>query len=162
MNSFYKLKNWSQIKRIVARLRSRGERIIFTNGCFDVLHPGHIQYLEKAKQNGGILIVGLNSDASVRKIKGRARPIFPQKDRARLLSSLSCVDFVVIFNEPTPLSLIRSLKPDVLVKGADWQGKEVVGADLVKSWNGKVKLIPYLKGYSTSRIISRIKQSCPK
>mgnify|MGYP001602823337 CR=1 FL=1 len=145
---------------MVVHLRRQGKKIIFTNGCFDILHSGHIQYLEKAKKNGGILIVGLNSDASVRKIKGKARPVFPQKDRARLLSSLSCVDFIVIFNEPTPLTLIRSLKPDVLVKGADWQGKEVVGAELVKSWNGKVKLIPYLKGYSTSQIISRIKQSC--
>ena len=162
MNTFSKIKNLSRLRRIVANLRLQGKRVIFTNGCFDILHPGHIQYLERAKEKDGILIVGLNSDASVRKIKGKARPIFSQRDRARLLSSLSCVDFVVIFNTATPLNLIKALKPDVLVKGADWQSKEMVGADLVKSWNGAVKLIPYLKGYSTSSIISRIKQSCKR
>lgn len=156
-----KIININKLQRIVAGLRGK-KKIIFTNGCFDILHRGHIQYLKKAKQLGGILIVGLNSDTSVRRIKGRARPIFNQKDRARLLSSLTCVDYVVIFNQDTPLSLINALKPDVLIKGADWKGKKVVGADLVKSWKGKIKLIPYLKGYSTTSIISRIKQSCKK
>jgi rfaE bifunctional protein nucleotidyltransferase chain/domain len=162
VNPSAKIKTLSQLKRSLAGLRRQGKKIVFTNGCFDILHLGHARYLEKARQKGGILVVGLNSDASVRKIKGRARPIFPQKDRARLLSFLPCVDFVVIFNELTPLNLIKALKPDVLVKGADWKGKEVVGQDLVKSWKGKVKLIPYLKGYSTTKIISRIKPSCQK
>ncbi|MDP3142544.1 MAG: D-glycero-beta-D-manno-heptose 1-phosphate adenylyltransferase [Candidatus Omnitrophota bacterium] len=156
-----KIVNINKLQRIVSGLRGK-KKIIFTNGCFDILHRGHIQYLRKAKQLDGILIVGLNSDTSVRRIKGKARPIFNQKDRARLLSSLAFVDYVVIFNQDTPLSLINDLKPDVLIKGADWKGKEVVGADLVKSWKGKIRLIPYLKGYSTTGIISRIKQSCKK
>lgn len=146
---------------MVGSLRRR-KKIVFTNGCFDILHRGHIQYLGQAKEKNSVLIVGLNSDASVRRIKGRARPIFNQNDRARLLSALPFVDFVVIFNESTPIKLIRALKPDVLVKGADWKGKGVVGSELIKSWNGKVRLIPYLKGYSTSSIISRIYKSCKK
>lgn len=161
MNPSSKIKSLSQLRRTIKTLR-RKHKIIFTNGCFDILHRGHIQYLEKAKQLGGVLIVGLNSDVSARRIKGKARPIFSQQDRARLLSSLSCIDYVVIFNEPTPFKLIKSLKPDVLVKGADWKGEEVVGQDLVKSWKGRVRLIPYLKGYSTTKIISRIKQSCKR
>jgi len=156
-----KIKSLSELKTMVGSLRRR-KKIVFTNGCFDILHRGHIQYLGQAKEKNSVLIVGLNSDASVRRIKGRARPIFNQNDRARLLSALPFVDFVVIFNESTPIKLIRALKPDVLVKGADWKGKGVVGSELIKSWNGKVRLIPYLKGYSTSSIISRIYKSCKK
>ena len=156
-----KVRNLSQLRRIVARLR-RHNKIIFTNGCFDLLHPGHVQYLKKAKRQGGILIVGLNSDASVRRIKGKARPIFSQKDRARLLSSLPCVDYITIFGQDTPYQLIKALKPDILVKGADWRDKGVVGADLVRAWKGKIKLIPYLKGYSTTEILAKINRLCQK
>ncbi|MFZ5799848.1 MAG: D-glycero-beta-D-manno-heptose 1-phosphate adenylyltransferase [Candidatus Omnitrophota bacterium] len=156
MKASRKIKHINELCRIVAALRRDKKDIVFTNGCFDILHAGHVNYLEKAKALADVLILGLNSDASVKRLKGKARPIFSQDDRARLLSSLDCVDYVIIFNEDTPLKLIRALRPDILVKGADWKGKGVVGTELVKSYGGKVKLIPLLKGRSTTRIIAKL------
>jgi D-beta-D-heptose 7-phosphate kinase/D-beta-D-heptose 1-phosphate adenosyltransferase len=139
-----------------ARLRRAGKRIVFTNGCFDLLHAGHVRYLERAKKLGDFLVVGLNSDASVRKLKGKSRPINSESDRARVLGGLSSVDCVSIFNEETPLELIKTARPHVLVKGADWALHSIVGFKEVKSWKGQVKRIPFLKGKSTSKILKKI------
>jgi len=143
------------IQKIAKQWRSRGRKIVFTNGCFDILHAGHVQYLQKAKACGDCLIVGLNSDASVRRLKGELRPINSQEDRALVLSGLEAVDYVVVFDEETPYELIRAIEPDVLVKGGDYEGKEVVGSDLVK----EVKLIEFLEGRSTSAVVKKIQGS---
>ena len=145
-----------QMISIVRRLRAEGKRIVFTNGCFDIIHRGHVDYLKKAKTLGDILIVGLNSDSSVRKIKGEDRPIVPEGDRAAVLSELRSVDFVVPFDDATPEKLIRALVPDLLVKGADWRRENIVGADFVERHGGKVVLIPLTEGRGTTRIIERI------
>ncbi|MFH1226344.1 MAG: D-glycero-beta-D-manno-heptose-7-phosphate kinase [Planctomycetota bacterium] len=137
-------------------LRLCGKRVVFTNGCFDILHPGHIATLEFAKAQGDILIVGINSDKSVKRIKGPSRPILNQSDRARVLGALAMVDYIVIFDEPTPLNLIKQIKPDVLIKGTDWQSKGVVGSDILKKYGGRVVLAPMVKGVSTTEIIQRI------
>ena len=142
------------LKKKLTALRRAGKIIAFTNGCFDLMHLGHVKYLQAAKAKNRILIVGLNSDQSTRRIKGSSRPICPQKSRAAVLAALESVDFVVIFNEDTPYKLIKAIKPDVLIKGADWKDKEVVGADIAK----KVKLIKYVKGFSTTNIIHRLLQ----
>ena len=133
-------------------LKKQGLKIVFTNGCFDLLHIGHIRYLAKAKTKGDILVVGLNSDRSVRKIKGPKRPILPQDQRAEVLASLACVDFITIFDEPDPLALIKTLLPDVLVKGADWGDHAIIGREVVK----EVVRIPMVEGASTSEIIQKI------
>ncbi len=140
-------------EEIVKILENSKEKIVFTNGCFDILHIGHVKYLQKAKELGDILIVGLNSDDSVRRLKGKSRPINPFLDRAYLLSALECVDFVVGFEEDTPYELIKAIKPDILVKGADYKDKEVVGSDVAK----EVRLIDFVKGKSTTEIIKRVK-----
>ncbi|MDP2938873.1 MAG: D-glycero-beta-D-manno-heptose 1-phosphate adenylyltransferase [Candidatus Omnitrophota bacterium] len=162
MKSNNKIVNLVKLIRIVKHLRRQDKKIIFTNGCFDILHPGHISYLEEAKEKNGILVVGLNSDSSVRKIKGKSRPIISQLDRAKVLASVSCVDYIVIFNTATPLKLIRLIKPDVLVKGADWKGRVVVGESFVNSYGGRVRLVKYLKGYSTTKIINHILSLCKR
>jgi D-beta-D-heptose 7-phosphate kinase/D-beta-D-heptose 1-phosphate adenosyltransferase len=133
--------------------RKKNQRVVFTNGCFDILHVGHVRYLFEAKSQGDILVVGLNSDASVRKIKEEQRPIIGQGQRAEILASLRCVDYVTIFDDPDPLALISALKPDILVKGADWQEKEIIGADVVKANGGKVVRVPVVPEISTSDII---------
>ncbi|MCD6521695.1 D-glycero-beta-D-manno-heptose 1-phosphate adenylyltransferase [Candidatus Calescamantes bacterium] len=148
----------SQAKEIIGKEREKGKKIVFTNGCFDLLHAGHIYLLREAKKEGDILIVALNSDSSVRKIKGTSRPIYPEKERAEILASLEMVDYVVIFEETTPYQIIKELKPHILVKGGDWRINEVVGRDLVESWGGKVKIIPYLSGFSTTHIVEKIKK----
>ena len=130
---------------------------MFTNGCFDLLHAGHVEYLEKAKQLGDALIIGLNSDASVKRIKGPKRPITPVKDRLRVVAGLGAVDYVTIFSEDTPLQLIRAVRPHVLVKGADWKRDRIVGAEDVCSWGGKVKRIRLLPGRSTTRLMEKLK-----
>lgn len=145
-----------QIQAQITTWRSQQARIVFTNGCFDLLHPGHIDYLEKARQLGDKLIVGLNSDASVQRLKGMSRPLCPEKDRARMLAALASVDAVVMFEEDTPLALITALQPDVLVKGGDYEGKLVVGREVVEKNGGEVVLIPFLEGYSTTSLIERI------
>jgi len=144
------------LTRRVEAWRTRGETIVFTNGCFDLLHAGHVIYLERARREGDRLILGLNTDDSVRRLKGPARPILSQRDRARVLAALTSVDAVVLFDEDTPLHLIHALRPDVLAKGADYTEDQVVGAREVKSWGGRVALIPYVEGFSTSGIIRRI------
>lgn len=133
--------------------------MVFTNGCFDVLHRGHVYLLERAKSYGDILVVGLNSDRSVRKIKGKGRPVKDQVSRAQILSSLYMVDYVVLFDEETPDKLIKRVRPQVLVKGGDWKPGNIVGADFVESYGGKVKRIKYLEGHSSSYLIRRMRKS---
>ena len=137
--------------------RRRGRTVVFTNGCFDLLHYGHVRYLEAAKRKGDVLIVGLNTDASVRRLKGRGRPVTPQKERAAVLAALACVDYVTLFNEDTPLRLIRAVRPDVLVKGGDWKRSRIVGASDVASYGGRVLRIPLVKGRSTTGLLKRLK-----
>lgn len=140
----------------VRALKRAGKRIVFTNGCFDLLHIGHIRYLKSAKAEGDVLLVGLNSDRSVRQIKGPTRPIVSENERAEVLASLACVDFITFFDEPDPLVTIRVLMPDVLVKGADWEEDAIVGKDVVEANGGRVVRIPVTEGASTSRIIEKI------
>lgn len=136
--------------------RSPRKKTVFTNGCFDILHYGHVKYLREAKSKGDILIVGLNSDRSTQRLKGKNRPINTQKDRAFVLASLESVDYVVVFDEETPYRLIRSIEPDVLVKGGDWPRQKIVGADVVLARGGRVLTIPYVKNRSTTDLIRRI------
>jgi rfaE bifunctional protein nucleotidyltransferase chain/domain len=135
------------------------KKVVFTNGCFDLLHPGHVRYLEDAKALGDVLIVGLNADASISRLKGESRPINALKDRAHMLKGLRAVDLVVSFEEDTPLDLITKLLPDVLVKGGDYEPDDIVGAKEVRDHGGKVIVVPFLDGYSSTKLINRIKQS---
>jgi D-beta-D-heptose 7-phosphate kinase/D-beta-D-heptose 1-phosphate adenosyltransferase len=151
-----KIKNLNSLKKIILKLKKRGRKIVFTNGCFDLLHYGHVKYLEDAKSKGDILVVAINSDASVRKIKGKKRPIMAQEDRLSLIAALESVDYAVLFNEETPLKVIKELRPDVLVKGADWGRKQIVGSDTVLSYGGKVSTIKLAKGRSTTNLIKKI------
>lgn len=155
-----KIKNLSQIQKVSAALRAKGKKIVFTNGCFDILHYGHVMYLKKAKERGDILIVALNSDSSVRKIKGPERPILNQHDRSAIVAALASVDYVVIFNQDTPLDIIRKVKPDILIKGSDWGKNNIAGADFVKSCGGKVGTIALAKGRSTTNIIRKVIEKC--
>jgi len=154
--SIIKIKPISELIKIVSGLKRKGKRIVFTNGCFDILHSGHVQYLEKAKSRGDILIVAVNTDASIRKIKGKSRPINNQTDRTKVLAALSCVDYVTLFAQDTPLSVIQKLKPDILIKGADWSKEKIAGADFVSGYGGIVATIELLKGRSTTNIIDKI------
>ncbi len=133
--------------------------MVFTNGCFDLLHYGHVKYLEDAKAKGDILVVGVNSDSSVRKIKGKKRPVVGEKDRIRIIAALESVDYVILFKEDTPLKLIQALKPNVLVKGADWNKKHIVGRDTVLSHGGRVLNIKFVKGRSSTSLIKKIAKS---
>jgi D-beta-D-heptose 7-phosphate kinase/D-beta-D-heptose 1-phosphate adenosyltransferase len=142
----------------VQKARQAGQRIAFTNGCFDILHAGHVRYLTAARAAADILVVGLNSDASVRIIKGDRRPLNPETLRAEVLAGLRCVDCVVLFEEPDPLALIQALQPDVLVKGADWAEDRIIGADLVKQRGGRVERIDLVPDISTSALIDRIRE----
>jgi rfaE bifunctional protein nucleotidyltransferase chain/domain len=151
-----KIKNIKAIKSILARLKKQRQRVVFTNGCFDLLHVGHIRYLRKAKSLGDILVVGLNTDRSVKQIKGEKRPIVPQKERAEILASLEYVDYVVLFDEPDPFSLIEKVKPTILVKGADWPKDKIIGGDVVEKAGGRVVRIPLVVGASSTGIIERI------
>ena len=151
-----KLKNAVEIKAIAAQARRNGQSLVFTNGCFDLVHRGHVHLLRAAKAAGDLLIVALNSDRSVSEIKGPKRPIMPETDRIELIAAMEMVDYVVIFDEPDPTALIDAIKPDVLAKGADWNADKVVGAELVEQSGGRVVRIPYLQGFSTSEIIERI------
>jgi D-beta-D-heptose 7-phosphate kinase/D-beta-D-heptose 1-phosphate adenosyltransferase len=150
-----------QVLRRVETWRARGERIVFTNGCFDLLHAGHIGLLERARREGDRLVVGVNTDRSVRAIKGAPRPIIPEHERASILAALECVDAVVLFDEDTPLNLIKSLRPETLAKGGDYTEAQVVGAEEVKAWNGRVSLIPVVAGWSSTAIIKKIGASRP-
>jgi D-beta-D-heptose 7-phosphate kinase / D-beta-D-heptose 1-phosphate adenosyltransferase len=153
-NSIGHIKTWDEISVIINVLKSKNKKIIFTNGCFDILHIGHIKFLEKAKSFGDVLIVGLNSDLSVKQIKGENRPINNQNDRAHILASLEVVDYLVIFNEDTPYNLIKLIQPDILVKGADYKGKEIAGEDIAK----ELKLVDFIEGRSTSNTIKMIQK----
>jgi D-beta-D-heptose 7-phosphate kinase/D-beta-D-heptose 1-phosphate adenosyltransferase len=138
--------------------KRNGRRIVFTNGCFDLLHPGHIGSLEQARALGDALIVGLNSDASVRQLKGAGRPVLPERERAEILAALECVDAVVIFDDLTPREVIARLLPDVLVKGGDWPGDQIVGREEVEAAGGRVVSIPVVPGYSTTAILQKIRE----
>ena len=151
-----KIKGRKQLLRIIKNLKAKGKRIVFTNGCFDLLHIGHIRYLEKARTLGDILVVGVNSDSSVRKLKGPKRPVLPVKERAEILSGLGCVDYITIFDELDPLRLVTSLQPNVLVKGGDWTKKQTVGREVVERSGGEVVIIPFIKGASTSNLVETI------
>ena len=145
-----------KLAEILNKARRAGKKIVFTNGCFDLLHVGHVRYLAAAASEGDLLVVGLNSDESVRLIKGDKRPIVSQEHRAEVLAGVACVDYVVLFDEPDPLTLIQTLCPDVLAKGADWTEEKIVGAEFVKSKGGKIVRIPLVADASPSRIIERI------
>lgn len=141
------------------REKRNGKRVVFTNGCFDLLHPGHIESLETARALGDALIVGINSDESVRTLKGPGRPVYPAEERAEILASLECVDAVLIFEEPTPQRVIAALLPDVLVKGGDWPGNQIVGREEVEAAGGKVVRVEVVEGYSTSEILRKIRET---
>lgn len=145
------------VSALEKRLRRKGKRIVFTNGVFDIIHRGHVDYLFRAKSFGDVLIVGLNTDASVRRLKGKGRPLQKQNDRAAILLALKSVDYVVLFGEDTPGELIEAVRPDVLVKGADYKETEIVGAEFVKSYGGKVRRVSLTRGRSTSGIIRRLR-----
>jgi len=150
------LVNRNEAAKIIDKWRADRRTIIFTNGCFDIIHRGHVEYLKKAKLLGDILIVGLNSDTSVRRIKGKLRPYQNEQDRALILDAMKMVDLIIIFSEDTPLNLICELKPDVLVKGGDYDHRSIVGAKEVENWGGRVIIIPFLKGYGTSKLVEKI------
>lgn len=154
-----KLKRLDELIKVVEGLKKKGKKIVFTNGCFDLLHLGHIRYLREAKRLGDILIVGLNSDNSVRSLKGRERPLVKEKDRTEILSALEVVDYIVVFNELTPKNLIDRVTPHILVKGGDWKKEEVVGRDTVEAHGGEVVIISEVKGYSTSALINKIQRA---
>ncbi len=151
-----KLYKKDDLVQTAGKLQKAGKCIVFTNGCFDILHVGHVRYLTAAKSEGDVLVVGLNSDISVKTIKGEKRPIVSQDQRAEVLAGLSCVDYITFFDHPNPLKLIQALKPDVLVKGDDWPEDRIIGADFVKSKGGRVVRVPVVSGASTSKIIKKI------
>lgn len=160
MKTEHKIVSLAVLKKKIVASRKAGKKIVFTNGCFDLMHLGHVSYLEKIKSKDNILVVGLNSDRSVRRIKSAGRPIQPQKARARVLAALACVDYVTIFSDPTPYQVIQAVQPDILVKGADWKNKTVVGEDIVKARGGRVQLVRYIPGFSTTNIINKIRTQC--
>jgi len=151
-----KIKRKEDLRGIIKDLKTEGKRIVFTNGCFDLLHLGHVRYLEKAKSLGDILVVGVNSDRSVQSLKGPGRPILPEEERAEILSGLACVDYLTIFNELTPFELISSLQPHILVKGGDWTKETTVGKEVVERSGGEVVILPLVEGSSSSNIIETI------
>jgi D-beta-D-heptose 7-phosphate kinase/D-beta-D-heptose 1-phosphate adenosyltransferase len=146
------------LKDKLEELRKKGKKIAFTNGCFDILHVGHVRYLREAKKTADVLVLALNSDSSVRSIKGEKRPLMNEKERAEILAALECIDFVTIFQELTPLELINYLKPDILIKGGDWPEEKVVGREEIKKWGGRVAIIPEVEGKSTTNIVEKIKK----
>ena len=146
----------TSLEEFCREIRLKNKKIVFTNGCFDILHPGHIHILSKAKSLGDILVVGLNSDLSVKKLKGDKRPLVSEDDRSRVLLSLRFVDCVIIFNELTPLKVIKKIKPDFLVKGGDYNENDIVGSDFVKAYGGQVEIIKFLDGYSSSNYIDNL------
>jgi rfaE bifunctional protein nucleotidyltransferase chain/domain len=156
----HKIISREEAARWVRGLQDRGLKVVFTNGCFDLLHPGHVDYLEEARSLGDALLVAVNTDASVRRLgKGGLRPVNPEADRARVLAGLAAVDRVVFFAEDTPLELITELKPDVLVKGGDYQVQEVVGREVVLARGGQVRILPFRAGYSTSLLLARLRSA---
>jgi rfaE bifunctional protein nucleotidyltransferase chain/domain len=154
-----KIKKITDLAKLIAKHKQAEKKIVFTNGCFDILHRGHVNYLQTAKQKGDILVVAINSDASIRELKGKSRPINSQLDRAEVIAALESVDYVTVFTEQTPLEVIKKIKPDVLVKGGDWKAKDIVGADVLKQYGGKVCRIKFVNGYSTTKTIEKIDQT---
>lgn len=152
-----KLKSLDELAAIAAAARAKGQTVVFTNGCFDLLHRGHVHTLRQAKAAGDLLIVAVNSDQSVKAIKTPQRPILPETDRVELIAAMEMVDYVILFDEPDPYKLIAAIKPQVLAKGGDWGGEKIIGADIVEAAGGRVAVIPYLKGFSTTEIIERIR-----
>lgn len=144
------------MQEIIHNLKRSGKRIVFTNGCFDILHVGHVRYLEQARSLGDVLVVGINSDRSVRGLKGRRRPILPVEERGEILSGLGCTDYITVFDEPTPFELVSLLQPDILVKGGDWTPEQVVGREVVEGSGGRVVILPFVEGSSTTNIIDVI------
>lgn len=157
-----KIKTLNELKKIISNLKKQDKKIIFTNGCFDILHLGHVKYLQQAKTYGDVLIVAINSDESVKAIKGDTRPVMRQQDRAQILAALACIDYVIIFNELDPVRIISELMPNVLIKGGDYQLNEIKGAEIVISKGGKVLTIPKIKGKSTTKLIQHIIKKCQK
>ena len=153
-----KVKTRADLRAIAAKAKTEGKKIVFTNGCFDLLHVGHLHVLREAKKLGDILIVALNSDSSVKRIKGVGRPIVPESERAELIAALEMVDYVTLFDEPDPQNVIQELKPDVLAKGGDWAADKIIGREFVESYGGKVAVIGYLKDHSTTDIIDIIER----
>jgi len=153
-----KIVSITSLKQIIAGLKRKGQRIVFTNGCFDILHYGHIKYLQDARRKGDYLVVAVNSDSSIKKIKAKNRPVIAQSDRLKTVAALSSVDFVILFSADNPLRLIKTLKPDILVKGADWSKGKIIGGDFVESYGGKVMTVNLVKGRSTSAIIEKIRR----
>lgn len=149
------LLNKNTLATIIHEAKNKGKKVVFTNGCFDIIHSGHVKYLSESSKLGDILVVGLNSDDSVKRLKGSSRPVNNQNDRAEVLSALKSVDFVCIFDEDTPFNLINILKPDIITKGGDYKPDEVIGADIISSYGGKVVIIDFVEGKSTSRIIEQ-------
>lgn len=154
-----KVQDWAQARQTVASWKRDGQRVVFTNGCFDLLHYGHIHYLAQARELGDRLAIGLNADSSVRRLKGAGRPINDEHTRRLMLAALECVDLVVVFEQDTPFELISLLTPDVLVKGGDYRPEDIVGADVVLAAGGEVRSLPYIEGYSTTAIEARIRSS---
>ena len=153
-----KILSRTALKAFLRHQKKAGKKIVFTNGCFDVLHVGHTRYLGQASALGDILIIGLNTDSSVRKLKGPMRPVNSEKARAEVLAALECVDCIVLFSQATPLRLIQEVRPDFLVKGGDWVKENIVGADVVLSYGGRVKTIPFVKGFSSTRTLEKLKR----
>ena len=156
MRAVSKVKTLAGVVRAVRKAQAAGRRVVFTNGCFDLLHRGHTRYLERARSLGDALVVAINSDRSVRALKGPGRPVVPDTQRAEVLAALAAVDYVVVFDAPDPARVIRAVQPDVLVKGGDWPIGQIVGADFVQSRGGRVLSLPYVEGASTSALIGRI------
>ena len=154
-----KIKTQAALQREITKLKRQGRKIVFTNGCFDLLHYGHAKYLQHAKDKGDILVVAVNSDASVRMIKGKKRPIVNEDNRLKLLSALESVDYLTLFKERTPMAVIKKVKPDILIKGADWNKSNIAGRDFVESYGGKVITIKLVKGLSTTNLIKKIVNS---
>jgi len=162
VSTSHKVADRAAAARWVKALQEAGGKVVFTNGCFDLLHRGHVHYLEEARALGDALIVGVNTDASAARLrKGPGRPLTPEADRARVLAALACVDRVVLFEEDTPLELITALKPDILVKGGDYQLHEIVGREIVLARGGKVAALPFLPGYSTTQLVERLRRAQP-
>lgn len=153
-----RVKSWNEIEKIAKAQKLKGGKIVFTNGCFDILHYGHVSYLEEARNCGDILIIGLNSDESVKRLKGESRPINSELERAFVLCGLKPVDFVVVFEQDTPYDLINLIKPDFLVKGGDWKAEQIVGSDIVIGNGGEVKSLLFQEGFSTTKIIAKMNE----
>ena len=151
-----KIKTQDELIPILDRLRKQGKKVVFTNGCFDILHVGHVRYLKEAKGYGDILVVAVNSDLSVKSIKGDKRPIVSQSERAEVVAALEMVDYVTMFDEDTPYNIIKKLQPDVLIKGGDWTIDKIIGRDIVEARGGKVIAIPFIEGASTTGIVERV------